>query len=186
MAFFTTVFKRSLYKCLFLRNFNQVNLEFIHISTNSILRNSSFPSAFSLFCGNLWYIVEPYFRFCCPVWGSCSVTAVSKLKKLQNRAARIVTDSSYKTSAFPILEKLGWLTVNDLIETETLKMVFKSKNQLALENLNSIFVKVFEFRNRQLRASDTDLYVPLLKTTCGQKYYLFCKQSSLKIKYTKI
>ena len=52
-------------------------------------------------------IVKPYFRFCCPVWGSCGVTALSKLQTLQNRAARIVTDSSYKTSAFPILEKLG-------------------------------------------------------------------------------
>ena len=75
-------------------------------------------------------IVEPYFRFCCPVWGSCGVTALGKLQTLQNHAARIVTDSSYKTSAFHILEKLGWLTVNDLIETETLKMVYKSKNQL--------------------------------------------------------
>ena len=38
-------------------------------------------------------IVEPYFRFCCPVWGSCGVTALGKLQTLQNRAARIVTDS---------------------------------------------------------------------------------------------
>ena len=116
-------------------------------------------------------VVEPYFRFCCPVWGSCGVTALSKLQTLQNRAARIVTDSSYKTSAFLILEKLGWLTVNDLIETETLKMVYKSKNQLAPEYLNSMFVKLSEFRNRQLRDSDTDLYVPLLKMACGQKSF---------------
>ena len=73
-------------------------------------------------------IVEPYFRFCCPLWGSCGVTALSKLQTLQIPTARIVTDSSYKTLAFTILEKLGWLTVNGLIETETLKMVYKSKN----------------------------------------------------------
>ena len=118
-------------------------------------------------------IVEPYFRFCCPFWGSCGVTALSKLQALQNRAARIVTDSSYKTSAFPILEKLGWLTVNDLIETETLKMVYKSKNQLAPEYLSSMFVKLSEFRNRELRHSDIDLYVPLLKTACGQKSFSY-------------
>ena len=70
-------------------------------------------------------IVEPYFRFCCSVWGPCGVTALSKLQTFHNRVARIVTDSSYKTSTFPILEKLGWLTVNDLIETETLKTVYK-------------------------------------------------------------
>ena len=92
---------------------------------------------------------------------------------LQNRAARIVTGSSYKTSAFPILEKLGWLTVNDLIETETLKMVYKYKNQLDPEYLNSMFRKLSEFRIRQLRVSDTDLYVPLLKTACGQKSFSY-------------
>ena len=59
--------------------------------------------------------------------------------------------------------------MNDLIETETLKMVYISKNQLAPEYLNSMFIKLSEFINRQLRDSDTDLYVPLLKTACGQK-----------------
>ena len=68
------------------------------------------------------------------------LTALSKLQTLQNRAARIVIDSSYKNSAFPFLEKLGWPTVNDLTETETLKMVYKSKNQLAPEYLNTMFV----------------------------------------------
>ena len=106
---------------------------------------------------------------CCPVWGSCGVTALGKLQTLQNRAARIVTDSSYKTSASPIIEKLGWLTVNDLIDKETLKMVYKSINQLAPEYLNSMFIKLSEFRNRQLRNSDADLYVPLLNQHVAKK-----------------
>ena len=118
-------------------------------------------------------IVEPYFRFCCPVWGSCGVTALGKLQTLQNRAARIVTDSSYRASASPIIEKLGWLKVNDLIETETLNMVYKSINQLAPKYLNSMFIKLSEFRNRQLRDSDTDLYVPLLELACGQKSFSY-------------
>ena len=116
-------------------------------------------------------IVEPYFRFCCPVFGSCGVTTVGKLQTLQHRAARIVTDSSYKTSASPIIKKLEWLTVNDFIETETLKMVYKSINQLALEYQNSMFIKLSEYRNRQLRDSDTDLYVPLVKSACGQNSF---------------
>ena len=53
--------------------------------------------------------------------------------------------------------------MNDLIETETLKMVYKSNNQLAPEYPNSMFIKLSEFGNRQLRDSDTDFYVPLLK-----------------------
>ena len=68
-------------------------------------------------------LVEPYFRYCCPVWGVCGITALDKLQKLQNRAARIVTNSPYNASAIPIMRKLGWQTVNNLIVEETLKMV---------------------------------------------------------------
>ena len=60
VAFFTTVFKRSLYQSLFLRNFNQVNLDFIsrmrqHKQHPS--KQQSFPSAFSLFCDYAMYVV---------------------------------------------------------------------------------------------------------------------------------
>ena len=34
-------------------------------------------------------LVEPYFRYCFPVWPSCSASALDKLQKLQNGAARI-------------------------------------------------------------------------------------------------
>ena len=37
-------------------------------------------------------IVEPHFRSCCSVWGSCGVTRLQTLHKLQNRAARIVQE----------------------------------------------------------------------------------------------
>ena len=30
-------------------------------------------------------LVEPYFRYCCPVSGSCGSTAINELQKLQNR-----------------------------------------------------------------------------------------------------
>ena len=66
-------------------------------------------------------LVEPYFRYCCPVWGGgvCGITAIDKLQKLHNREARIVTNIPYNASALPIIRKLGWQTVNDLIVKET-------------------------------------------------------------------
>ena len=39
-------------------------------------------------------IVEPHFRHCCSVWGCACSTEINQLQKLQNRAARIVTNSS--------------------------------------------------------------------------------------------
>ena len=93
-------------------------------------------------------MVEPYFRFCCPVCGVCGTTALNKLQKLQNRAARIVTNSPYRMSAPPIIKQLGWLTVNDLIETETLKMVYRSINHEAPEYLTGLFQRLSDSYQR--------------------------------------
>ena len=67
--------------------------------------------------------VEPCFRCCCPVWGSWSSTVINKLQKLQNRAARIITNSRHDASAKPIIKKCSWHTVSEIIQMETLSMV---------------------------------------------------------------
>ena len=37
-------------------------------------------------------IVEPQLSYCCSVWGCCSESKINVLQKIQNRAARIVTN----------------------------------------------------------------------------------------------
>ena len=53
-------------------------------------------------------IVEPHFRYCCSVWGCCGKTRIDNLQKLQNRAARIVTNSSFHVSAANLIRRLGY------------------------------------------------------------------------------
>ena len=60
-------------------------------------------------------LVVPYFRYCLLVWSNCGITALQKLQKLQNRAARIVTNSPYDASALPLIKQLGWLNVQQMI-----------------------------------------------------------------------
>ena len=67
----------------------------------------------------------------------------------------------------------GWLTIRKLIDFETSKMVYKSQNALAPDYLGSIFQKVSEATDRQLRNSKTSLRVPLLKTSTGQKSFAY-------------
>ena len=52
-------------------------------------------------------LVQPYFNYCCTVWDNWNKTLAEKLQKLQNRAARVVTFSSYDTNADVLIEKLG-------------------------------------------------------------------------------
>ena len=52
-------------------------------------------------------------------------------------------------------------------------MVYKSLNARALDYLRNIFLKVSEATNRQLRNSKTDLRLPLLRTSTGQKSFAY-------------
>ena len=56
-------------------------------------------------------IVEPHFRYCCSVWGCSGSREINQLQKLQNRAARIVTNSSFDAPSRPLIERLGWRTI---------------------------------------------------------------------------
>ena len=54
-------------------------------------------------------MIEPNFNYCSSDWDADFNQHLSNnLQKLQNRAARIVTKSSYVASAGPILDMLGW------------------------------------------------------------------------------
>ena len=118
-------------------------------------------------------IVEPHFRYCCSVWGCCGKTQIDALQRLQNRAARIVTNSSYHVSATGLIKKLGWPTISDIILSETATIMFKSTNSLAPEYLSELFVKNSALNTMRLRNTEADLRVPLFQTANGQKSISF-------------
>ena len=77
-------------------------------------------------------IVEPHFRYCCSVWGSCGESRRLTLQKLQNRAARIVTNSSYDAPADALIQQLKWPNIAEIIKRETATIVYKYLNGLAI------------------------------------------------------
>ena len=95
------------------------------------------------------------------------------LQKLQNRAARIVTNSSYDAPATNLIKELKWPTVHDMIKQETSTIVFKSINGLAPTYLSTLFIRNSTGETVNLRNSETDLLAPRMKTTNGQKAFSF-------------
>jgi hypothetical protein len=53
-------------------------------------------------------LVEPYFDYCLTVWDSMGIGLSTKLQKLLNRAACIITFSDCSISSTSLLEKLNW------------------------------------------------------------------------------
>ena len=113
-------------------------------------------------------IVEPHFRYCCSVWGCCGSTEINQLQKLQNRAARIVTNSSFNTPSRPLIEVLGWKTIEQLISIESKTMVFKSLNELAPQYLCGLFTKNSQCSTRTLRNTGTDVRLPKKNSANGK------------------
>ena len=76
-------------------------------------------------------LVQPYFDYCSVVWDSCGSTLAEKLQKLQNRAARVLTFSTYDTNADHLFEILGWKNLASQRKIAKIIMVYKSLNGLA-------------------------------------------------------
>ena len=49
-------------------------------------------------------IFEPHFQYCCSIWGCCNSTDILQLQRLQNRAARIVTNNHFDAPSKPLIQ----------------------------------------------------------------------------------
>ena len=70
------------------------------------------------------------------------VTRLQALQKLQNRAARIVSNSSYDTSATLLINNLKLLTVTDMIKSETATVTHEAITGLTPRYLSNLFTKI--------------------------------------------
>ena len=100
-------------------------------------------------------------------------TKMNTFQKLQNRAARIVMGSPFDSLAAPLLQRLGWLSVDRLVHKETSTMVYKPLNGLAPDNLCQIFSQLFDVHNQLLRNTKCDLVIPQMRTAYGQNSFAF-------------
>lgn len=109
-------------------------------------------------------LVQPHFDYCSVVWGNCNKSLSIKLQKLQNRAARILTSSSYDANADDLFVRLGWQKLSLQRELKTATMVYKSLNGLAPEYLKSMFTDRSSTTTYSLRNCEGKLAVPLPRT----------------------
>ena len=109
-------------------------------------------------------LVQPHFDYCSVVWGNCNITLSKKLQKLQNRAARILTHSSYDANADILLQQLGWRKLESQRQSQKATMVYKSLNDLAPDYLRTKFTDRSSVTTYSLRDTEGKLAIPLPKT----------------------
>ena len=137
-------------------------------------------------------LVQPYFDYCSTIWGNCNQSLATKLQKLQNRTARILTFSPYDASVDNLFTSLAWKKLETQRKIQTSSMVYKSLNGLASQYMNSLFSYRNEVSSYSLRDSEDKLqlfHCPtliMLKTVsatevrcCGIVYVLSCSKRKL-------
>ena len=82
-------------------------------------------------------LIQPHFDYCNVVWGSCGIKLADKL---QNRAARALTFSSYEADASQLFQNLNWKNLSTQHDIQKSVTVFKFLNGLAPEYLSSKFI----------------------------------------------
>ena len=105
--------------------------------------------------------------------GNCRKRKIGRLQKVQNRAARIVMNSEYDASVAPFIQSLERPTIYNLIHKEKATLINKSLNERAPEYTRSLFTICPESNGRVLRSTFTDLKLPPLTSSAGQKSFSY-------------
>ena len=106
-------------------------------------------------------LIEPYFDYCSPLWDTCGKQLKDKLQKIQNRAGRVITGSSYDVRSIDALDNLKWKTLETRRFHAKATLMYKILNGLSAPQLSNSFVKLNATNiNNNLRNIETDLALP--------------------------
>ena len=85
-------------------------------------------------------LIEPHFDHCSAVWDGLTQQLSGKLQKLQKRAIRVNTKSSYDTSSRFLLNSLGWVNLSVRRAKQRANLMYKCINNLAPAFLRNLFI----------------------------------------------
>ena len=118
-------------------------------------------------------LILPLFDYCDVVWDNLDKGLAERIQKLQNRAARIITQSSYDIRSHDILRQLKWEPIGQRRTKHKAIMMFKIMNDKAPTYLSRQFTKVCESNPYHLRRDNSKLTLPLPKTENLKKSFKY-------------
>ena len=85
-----------------------------------------------------------------------------------------MTNNPFDLPATSLIQDLGWPTIEQLIHRETSVTSCKCLSKLAPDYLSSCISKRSDRHTSEIRNSATDLLIPRMKSSYGQKSFAFC------------
>ena len=126
----------------------------MHLSESDLL----FQCTLQIYKGH----IEPHFDYCSVVWDGLSQQLNEKLQVLQNRAARVITKSSYNTNSSNLLNSLSWDNLSVRRTKQKANLMHKCVNKLAPNYRCNMFTpRALPF---DLRDASPKLHLPKPRT----------------------
>ena len=110
--------------------------------------------------------------YCSPVWSNTTKKNMDRLQKVQNFAARVVTETRKFDHITPVLTQLNWLTVTSTLNFKDAIMTYKCLNGLAPTFLFDRFKKRSQLYNSNKRSKNM-LQIPFYHSATGQRRFLY-------------
>ena len=124
-------------------------------------------------------LLQPHLLYGLLLWRSTFPSYLTNLQRLQNKALRNISNSSYRASITPVYHKLCILKITDMYKFELAKLMHQYSRNSLLSNISTFLQKVSSIHNRNTRThSQNMLYLPKFSTLRTQK--------SIKYQGTKI
>ena len=101
--------------------------------------------------------VLPVFDFGCVVWGNTTNANLTRLVKLQKRAARMILKADFMTPSEQLFKELNWLPFPKRVQYHTCLTVYKSITGQAPKYISSVLTYVSEHHDRQTRSTVLEL-----------------------------
>ena len=115
-------------------------------------------------CLSKYYMatVQSHIDYYLTVWGFTSSHNLHLIQKMQNRAARLITNNfDFNTRGIDIVRDLGWLNITQRRDYFTALLVFKSLSGNLPDHILDNFTFKRDIAIRQTRSCDTNvLFVP--------------------------
>ena len=118
-------------------------------------------------------LAQPYFDYCSIVWDSLGKGLGQRLQRLQNRAARIITESDYNTRSSDILTSLNWTNLETRRTQQFKTFMYKTVNNMVPSYLSRKFTPWSMTHEHSLRGSNHKLFLPRPLTESLKKSFSY-------------
>ena len=118
-------------------------------------------------------MIHPHFLYCLPVYGCTSTKNINKLKKIQRKAVRTITKSSYNAPTVDLFKSLEILPIELLIQNSQGLLVHSIFHKYCPPALYNAWTLNNQREDDHNLRNANDFYIPLARTEQVKKLTLF-------------